>query len=630
MSTSILPQNVSHTVARAILVTAALVALAIIVIPVYVGNDARPLGDEWFVGADTYMRIVRVQEWWQGGQWYESVSARSNWPVGETLHWTRPLDIMLMVLAAPFWPFLGFHKALFISGVIVSPVAAVLSMWALVRGVRGLLDLRGQVILLVLFAVQPITRFYFLAARPDHHSLILLAFTVTLALLLHHAHSPNTRPHAPAWAGAVTAFGIWVSVESLTTELFALTALGLPWLITGNVQWLAALRRFTFAGALALAAMLVIEHPPGAWLTSEEYDRLSSVHVVLLALIALGVEAMWRTRERVGSHLMGRLITGLGASAAAATVMAALFPDFFKGPFGAAMDPRLADLWLGKIQELQPLWGTDWDTVMGAVHILGPTVWLVVWAWIRRQERQAGQGNAEKPKANFDETTLILILVGLLYVPLSLFQVRWGAYLGVGVAVAWAVVLQRLLDWRGGPTLTGTGTPILRVPAFVGVALLHVFIGALLAMIRPDVQPDKTTACKWRDLQPVLVSEAFGGGRPQVILSHIHQGSEILYRTPHRVIGTPYHRNTNGILDNYTALATTDDTEMRAILARRGVDFIVLCADSPEERHFLKIKGETMTRRIATQNAPVWLQKMPLPAELEEHFRIFRFQPDKT
>jgi len=626
MSTSIpapMPATTfSQTTTRLVLGGAGLFAIAIIALRVYIGNDANPWVGEWFVGPDAYMRIVRVWEWWQAGSWYETISARSNWPGGEVLHWTRPLDVALLLLASPFWPFVGLHQALFIAGVIVSPVMAALSMWVLLRGARDLLDLRGQAMLLVLFAFQPITRAYFLAARPDHHALILLAFCMVLALILRFAHSPETRRSAPAWAGVAAAFGLWVSIETLTTELFALVALALPWLLTGDQRWLLGLRRFALAGALALAVMIGIERPPVEWLSSEEYDRLSTVHVVLLALIALGVEFMWRMRNR--NTVKGRLGFAIAAGLGAGALLAILFPDFFKGPFGAAMDQRLDTLWLGKIQELQPLIGADWETAVGTAQVLGPTLWLGVWAWMRHRERPDG--------APFDETMLILVLAGLLYLPLSMFQLRWGAYLGIATSIAWAVLFQRLVDWRGGPMIgPAPGTPILRVPAVIGLVIAHLAISALFSALAPDplpdAQADEPKVCKWRDLAPVLRSAKIGGDAPKVILSHIHQGPEILYRTPHRVIATPYHRNTDGILDAYTAMTTTDDAKARQIMDRRNVDFVILCVDSGEEKHILKVEGDTMVRKIVTGHAPQWLSKVALTDGLELDFRMYRFTP---
>jgi len=604
-----------------------LFAFAIIALRVYLASDAEPLRGEWFVGPDAYMRMVRVWDWLEGGSWYQSGSQRSNWPHGEGQHWTRPLDIVLVALAAPLWPFLGLHKALFVAGVIVSPLLSVCAMAVLIWGTRSVLDLRGQAMLLILFAFHPITRAQFLAARPDHHSLILVSFCIVLAMLLRFAASPQTHKSTLKWAGIAAALGIWVSVEALTTELIALAVLGLAWITSGEKHWLDGLKRFAFWGALALALMMVLERPPAEWLTAEEYDRLSSVQVVLLALIALGVQFMDHTRAK---HLLrARLGFAIAAGLGAGILMLALFPDFFKGPFGAAMDPRLNALWLDRVKELQPLITADWnrDRIVRAVLVLGPAVWLVVWIGLRLKDHRPGQP--------FDPTILILGLSGALFLPLSVMQLRWGGYLGITATIAWAGVFQRVLDWQGGPKVaskTGPGTPILRVPAAFGVFTAHLAVAMALYALSPGGDRPQTQACKWRDLAPVLTSEAFGersgvGHWPLVILTHIHQGPEILYRTPHRVVGSPYHRNTDGILDTFAILTTTDSAQARSILARRNADFVILCVDSEEENYFLSFKGDTLMYKIVTATQPNWLKKITLPDDLNKNFRVFRVDP---
>jgi len=155
----------------------------------------------------------------------------------------------------------------------------------------------------------------------------------------------------------------------------------------------------------------------------------------------------------------------------------------------------------------------------------------------------------------------------------------------------------------------------------------HWAVSALLSAFEPDAPTDEAKACQWRELAPLMNSKIFGDGAPKVLLSHIHQGPEILYRTNHRVITGPYHRNTNGILDVYTAMTTTDEAQARAILARRNVDFVILCVDSGEEKHILKIEGETVVRKIVNQTPPPWLQKVALPDGLDCDFRVFRFAP---
>ncbi|MEG3617968.1 hypothetical protein V5T82_05825 [Magnetovibrio sp. PR-2] len=604
-----------------ILFSAGLFAFLIIALRAYMNETPPPWVAEWFVGPDAYMRMVRVLDWWQNGTWYETQSLRSNWPYGEVQHWTRPLDVVMVALATPLSWVLGVAKALFWVGVVISPLIACLSMAVLVWGTRGVLDLRGQALFLVLFAFQPITRAYFLAARPDHHSLILLGYCIVLAMLLRFALAPSANQRLMAWAGASSAFGVWVSIEGLTTELFALFTLALPWLLQGRVDWLKGLRTFTFSSAVLLTVMLAVERPPSDWLVAEEYDRLSMVHVWLFWLIAAGVELIWRLQAACTQNSAKRWGISALSAALASLFMYLSFHDFFKGPFGAAMDQRLDHMWLEKIGELQPLVGHDWATNVGGVLVLLPVVWLIVWAVKTQRERTPGTW--------LDERVMIVALPSLLFFPMAIFQMRWGAYFGVTVSLAWAALFQRLLDWNGGPKIgSDPGTPILRIPAVLGLVMGHVAVAIALALIAPEAEDDGPSACQWRDLAPHLNSQAFSNGKPQVILSHIHQGPEILYRTPHRVIGSPYHRNTQGILDAYRAVTVTDPETVRNILDARKVNYLILCVNSGEERHALKVEGDIMMRRYREGREPSWLVKQSLQdPELDQAFRIYRYQP---
>ena len=83
---------------------------------------ASPLLDGELIGTDGYMRLVRVQLLHETGAWFDGRIPRSNAPYGDTLHWTRPFDLLLLGAAWPLTPFLGFEKALFWGGAFVSPL----------------------------------------------------------------------------------------------------------------------------------------------------------------------------------------------------------------------------------------------------------------------------------------------------------------------------------------------------------------------------------------------------------------------------------------------------------------------------------------------------------------------------
>jgi len=604
--------------ARLLLWLAVFLSLGLLIVPAFFAEETRFATGHWFVGGDTYMRVLRVREWIEGGAWYDSFSPRSNWPYGEKLHWTRPMDLAIALLALPFLPFFALKDALYAAGLIVSPLFFLLALWVLLWAARPFLDMRGRIIFVLLFALQPTMHYYFVFARPDHHSLILLVFAVTLALLARHAHDPDGEARLPAWAGAAAAFGLWVSIETLTIELYALLALGLTWIVTGEDKWLAALRRFAFAGALALAAFLAVERPPGEWLTSETYDRLSSVHVFLLALIALGIEGVRVGRRRFDGGWARRLLLAASAAAMAALLMALLYPDFFKGPFGAAMDPRLQRLWLDTVNEFQTLAQPSAWAAVTAIFILGPLLWMAVWAvW-------TWNGPARTPDTlGF---LLTFLVAAALFAPLTVVQFRWAAYMGVIGPLPWAMLLTRILDWRGGPVRAGV--PVLRTPLFLAVALGHIAAGAAADAGIEDETPPLRQTCRWRDIQPFLDSAAFGGGEPQTIFNFAHNGPEILYRTQHRVIGTPYHRNTQGILDSYAVLGGTDMAQAQAILQRRGADYLLTCVGSMDESLLLREPGDILIRRLVENRPPPWLVQAPLPDGLERYFRLYRFVPD--
>jgi len=66
--------------------------------------------------------------------------------------------------------------------------------------------------------------------------------------------------------------------------------------------------------------------------------------------------------------------------------------------------------------------------------------------------------------------------------------------------------------------------------------------------------------------------ESKGAENQHVILAEIHDGSEILYRTPHAVLATPMIRNA-GVLDAYRILSAAGNAAAEA----RHVDLILLC-----------------------------------------------------
>jgi hypothetical protein len=123
-----------------------------------------------------------------------------------------------------------------------------------------------------------------------------------------------------------------------------------------------------------------------------------------------------------------------------------------------------------------------------------------------------------------------------------------------------------------------------------------------------------------------LENSELGRGRPLRILTHVYFGSEILYRTRHGVVGTGYHRDTQGILDTRAILTAPSDEDAWR-LRERGINIILLGPDSNEAQLYLQTGASTLYRRLCEGHLPSWCREVALPPGLADSFRLFEVKP---
>ena len=591
-----------------VLLAAALFVAALHGVLAWLGGTAGLGPDAALAGPDSYTRLVRVRDWLHTGGWYDTGFPLANAPWGDRLHWTRPFDLVLIAGAAPLAPWFGWAEALRLWSLVVSPVLAVAVALLLSWATRPFLAWRSYLLLVVLVSVSPAVRAHFLSARPDHHSLQVALFVAVLACLLRHAD--DRRPDRDTAAGLLTGLAVWVSIEGFASAAVAGLGLGLIWLRSGSARDLGAITRLLWPLAAVVGLAVIAERPPAEWLRIE-FDRVSLVHLVLTATAAVAWTGLGRTPVgRDGASLGGRLVGGGIAAALPLAITAALFPAALGGPF-AAIDPAIVPIWLDHVSEVQPLIAASPRVTADLAFFLGPVlVGLGYLAWTWRSSDAGGRRRA------------VILLVGLgLTTPLALDQVRWAAYPAIAAAIPWTLALNAALHWRA----TWLGTVPLRTPAFLVLLLGHIAVGGALLAAAPARTPADLAEvpCRWPLMTPILTDPGLTGGRRLTILSFVHQGPEIIYRTGHAVVGTPYHRNAAGILDTHAFLNATDDAAARAIARARGVDLVVLCRASPEATYFATRPGATLYRDLVAGRPPAWLEPLALPAAAAARFRLF-------
>jgi len=563
------------------------------------------------VDPDCYMRLNRVVGLYEGAGWYESMFFRSNAPYGESLHWTRPLDILLLAGAIPGSAFVDFRTALFWWGVFISPVLFLGMLMAMLWASRPILSRQGPFLLGILLFFQVIVITYYRPGRCDHHSLLILLFVVLFGFGLRFVSRP-VNPWVCWAAGAVGGLAMWVSVESMLTVFAIAAVLGLLW-IWENGDF--AKKSVFYGGSLfvAIGISLLLERPWGN-LTAQEFDRLSIVHWSMCGFLA----AFWvivGLIERF-SGLFGRRIARLmffvGGIGLTMVCIRFLFPKFYAGPF-ADIDPRIVGIWLSRVNEVQPMFskgGSIWASVQFAGTAIVSVGFLFYLFWNRNCRDKKSWG-------------YVLILLLIFILP-SIYQIRWMSYSQFLVMLPVAELMNRVLKM-----LEGHRPGIVRVLKNVSVILVFsatFFVAGLAAEwaagnkeIRgQDKKVSLVKICRY------LNEDEKWRGRNMRILADIDSGPEILYRTGCEVIGTPYHRNWRGILDTYDIMTAGTDETAQKLIEQRKIELVLLCLNSPKFGSCSKPAGEsTFYQRLWQNECPSWIRAVELPDKLSASFKLF-------
>lgn len=545
---------------------------------------------------DSYTRLIRVHDLLNTGLWFSDAYPHTNAPFGDTLHWTRPLDVMIIAMSAPFSPFLDLRTAVHLGGLVLIPLTHLMAAFVLMWAAAPVLKPSARILAAVLLLTHPVVLSYATPGRIDHHILLLLLFVATMGMAIRAAIEYSSDPRRWLAIGAVAGLGLWVSVEFMP----AAAALGTVIWARGFAESSSDARRglpYSIGLAASSVVALLVERGISGALTIE-YDRISIAHVYA-TLVAFASFAALTTLEPRGPTL--RVLVSFVVACSGGATLLYLFPRFLAGPV-ADLDPvveaRLLDLTI----EMQPLWNgaagiAVWHRVaLVAAALLAATG--LIWALAR-----PGDGRAWAWRA--------VAAYFMLYFFLTSLQWRWGTYLGAIAAIPFAELLQRSID-----VLDRRRSERVRLYAYTFLPLIAIVApfaaGAIASPARHQPAADAEPTCRVSAAIDALADRArFPAGR--IVVTELGVAPALIYLAGHRAIGSPYHRNAAGL---HAALALEDAQEPREahrLLIERKVDYILLCRRSITPTTFAWITA-----------SPRWLVELPLTSGDAGGYRFFQ------
>ena len=551
------------------------------------------------IDPDCYMHLQRAWAMLIDHRWHEALDFRINAPDGFAIHWTSLFDLLLTMGASLLAAFgIDPHLALLIWGSAISPILLIIGLAIFAWGVQGRLSLRGFIGLSFLFFVQSEASGYFLAGRPDHHSLVLgllfaqLAWAVALL-------DGRAGPRTAVCAGILAGIQLATSVEALLTILLMTSGLTAVWVIYGK-RHLSALALYLAAcGATALVWLL---WDGGTHLLHPAYERLSIAHLMALGSGLAGFVVLWLADRRYAFNVI-RTRAGAAALAGigAALATAAAFPDFFLGPW-PHLDPVIL-AWHKQIIELAPLLPTTPDVAANFLaQMTDPLVAVVLVI------KLLWRGPED------DKPLMLFLLVGFaIFFPLALHQERFAAELQIVMLLPFTLAASAIMRSTWAVSWRGTKVPLRSV----------ILAGILLAQILPSIllqsgfhldtfRVKREPRCDWSGAIAALPGQTTPGG---IVLAPLWYGPEILWRTGLRTVAAPYE--IPPALSDTAAFFQGSEAAAHQVAKRRHISYVLICKFN-EEAGF--------GQRLANGKAPAWLSAIAFTGAPPE-FHLYAMRP---
>lgn len=548
--------------------------------------------------SDDYMRMVRIFDLIDGTAGTAHEQPRLG-PGGRAeIGWSRLVDAPLFAVQAVLEKVTDRMSAAMATASVVSALTLLVFLSAAAWYARPFAGGAGGLPFLLLslfFTWAPLRQFT--PGRVDHHGWQAVLAVLAFGALARAFAAPEDRRY-PAAAGLAFAAGLAVGADILPWLAVGAAFHGVFWLWRGPVYERSGLvfGVSVLGGALAFHAALT---PPGEWLLMA-CDALSPVWLGF----ACAVPAFWGIVRLLPAALRrtpaARAATGVAVCAPLLAVLVLAFAECVRDPYGVA-DPLLRAAWLDMVAEAQSLPAYLASDPAAAQFFLLPLL-----AGLAASAAAFFSGKRED-RALWAGMTLAAVC-GL---GLSLYQIRT---VPIAQAVLLAPLAQGLRLLSGGARRAVSRLRPTRGQRLAGALL---FFAACLAFTvfavrskTPDTagaQAADAASCDLAKAAPALN----GLPGPLVIAAHVDSGPELLFRTRHRVLSAPYHRNGDGILAVHRIFAAADEKEAHEKARAAGADVLILC---PAERaRWVRVSGTAspFAARLLDGEVPLWLAPVP-------------------
>jgi hypothetical protein len=545
-----------------------------------------------FPDPDDVLRLVQVRDLLDGQDWFDLKQYRVD-PLGSVpMHWSRLVDLPLVLVVAGLAPLIGAALAEQVAVVLVPLLALLVTMLFLGRMTWRLFDVETAGLACITLGFLPLLVFQFQPLRIDHHGWQICAVAAAMWAILH-----RQAYKGGALAGLAMGLGIAISLELLPIAALFGGVLTLRWLRDGKQRfWLVG-----YLQALATSLALLFLATRGTSDMALYCDALTLPHVGFFSAVAVGATILaWAPPMPWPA-----VVLGLGlAGASGLTVFGMASPQCLRTPFGA-LDPMVRDYWYENVLEGRPVWFQPALIYPQLLQVVAGIA-VAIHLYSRSTEWKRGWWSE------------YLLVLGGTFV-LGLLVWRSMAFASMLAALPLGYLLKRGLEtFRSSPVL------LQRMGVVLGMMLVLVPSAPYLGMQRLMAQASGSPGGGFRESSCELFTsaEALGELEPATVFAPLDIGPAILQRSPHAVVATGHHRAEAAMRDVITAF-TSRPEDARVLINKHGASYMVMCMDLVEPEIYVRrgVEG-SLAARLREGTPPAWLE--PVDLGTPESFRIWR------
>lgn len=554
--------------------------------------------DIWTTGAfydtDDAMRMVQARDLMAGQSWYDMTAHRMDPPAGVFMHWSRVVDVPLVLLVKLFGLFAGPPQAEALAR-LVFPLALLAGLYAAVAWVAGQIGDRAQQIaaIALTFAMGPVFG-QFVPGRIDHHAPQIVLLTLAAGAAM--AALDPARSRFAALAGVCIALSLSISLENLPFFFILVATPVVAWVLRGDEQT-GALRHFALALAGGLAALFLATVGPQRWFVAA-CDAYSLVHLsagLAGAAALLALAGLTKRLPGLGARLAAAGVLGLAPLMVARLVAPSCLGDPFVG-----LDPLVRSVWLSNVGEIQGLAALARSQPSAAIMVAAP----LALAFFATCLAAALHRDIARSRL-----ALLAALIAVGFV-----MTFWGVRVFASVAPLAAI--------GGGLTAIASARKLARAGAFrttLSVLFCLPFGAVSYALALP--QDSATSEMDSRVCLRPSAMKPLDALPPGLVLAPIDAGAHLLAFTRHSVLAAPYHRDNPGNRLSLDVFMASPD-KARAFAQASGADYLVFCGALKQAHIMAERAPNGLAAALLAGRAPDWLEPLDVKAAPEQAFRI--------